>query len=65
MTFWHVTAFRIIGPLQGESTDDRWIHHHKGPVMQNFYVRFIVSLSKFLNKKNRDGVIVWDVMIFM
>ena len=44
-------AFRITGPLWGESTGYRWIPLTKEPVMWSFYVYFEVSPDELLNKQ--------------
>ena len=48
MTSWHGHAFRVTGPLWGESTDDRWIPSQRASNAEFDF--FYVSLNKLLNK---------------
>ena len=65
MEFWsfriaslHGSAFRITGPLWGESICLRWTDSlHKWPVMQSFDVSFDVSQNNWLKKRVKWPVI--------
>ena len=60
MTSWHENAFRVTGPLWGESIVDRWIPFTKGQKRGFWY--FLWCQLKQTAEQTRRLPVIWDTM---